>query len=120
MVASTWAEAADIGGMTPLAVSYRLSTPLELLSAKVPFETGNNVLDLLTKLADAAQREAKPRRVDWRVVEAEGGHALLRPTSEPDLAERAARGLVRGLATAEREAALDPAWDTASANIAQK
>lgn len=114
------AQTADTSEVTPLAVSYRLGTPLELMSAKVPFETGNNVLDLLTRLADAAQREAKPRRVDWRVVEALGGHAVLRPTSEPDLAERAARGLVRGLATAEREAALDPAWDGASATVAQR
>jgi hypothetical protein len=108
---------ADALVVSPVAVSYRLGTPLNMLPGRTPFATGEDVLDLLSSLARAGQREQKQRAVDWRVDEIDGVHAVFRPTNEPDLAERSAFDLVQGLAMAESQSALDPSWDLQAAKV---
>lgn len=108
---------ADVPVVSPVAISYRLGTPLKLLPGRAPFDTGGDVLELLASLARAGQRERTPRAVDWRVEETDGVRALLRPTNEPDLAERSAFDLVHGLAVAENESALDASWDLRAGRV---
>lgn len=111
---------ADRAYVQRLAISFALATPLDLLPAKTPFDTGSSVIDLLDKLTYAAQKDARPRKVNWRIVEGSGGGATLQPASDPDLASQAAVSLVRGLATAEKEPTLDPAWDLPAAAVAER
>lgn len=108
---------ADDLQVSPVAVSYRLGTPLLMLPGHAAFDTGSDVLHLLARLAQAGQRDRKVRAVDWRVEQTDGVHAVFRPTNEPDLAERSALDLVHGLAVAENESALDPSWDLQAAKV---
>lgn len=110
----------EMTGVQPPTISFALATPLDLLPAKTPFDTGSNVIDLLDKLALASQKEAKPRRVNWRLAQSGGGSATFRPVSNPDLAAEAAISMVRGLTIAESEPSLDRAWDLPAAAVAEK
>jgi hypothetical protein len=103
-----------------VVVSYSLATPLDQLPAKTVFSTGGDLLDLLARLASTAQRDRHPRTVQWRAREAGGGRAVLHPISEPDLAAQAATSLAQGLALAEEETSLHPAWDVPTAHVAER
>lgn len=119
MTEATTLDADDLA-VEPVLVSYSLATPLDQIPAETFFDTGGDVLHLLGRLAATAQRDRRPRRVQWRAREAGGGRAVLQPISEPELAAHAADSLVQGLATAEREVSLHPAWDVSSAAVAER
>lgn len=115
--------AADDGGATvttPVQLSYTLHTPLSQLRPEVVFGTGERIVGLLDRIQAAAQRERLPRRAEWRLADEGKRTVILRPISEPDLAELAAIVAVRGFSLAEQESRLDPAWDTRVADSARR
>lgn len=114
------ASPADGHVVERVLVSYSLATPLDQLPARTVFDTGGDVLHLLDRLTATAQRDRRPRKVRWRAREHRDGHAVLQPISEPDLAAGAAQSLVQGLAIAEQEVSLHPAWDIPAAAVAER
>ncbi len=98
--------------MEAVQIDYELETPLDQMPALTPFETGTDLLHLLAITADLEQfRDAKARKVDWRVHSVSGTSAALRSISEPDVASRAALSLVRGFNEAEETEQLPRGWN---------
>lgn len=98
--------------MEAVQIDYKLETPLDQLPALTPFQTGTDLLQLLAITADLEQfRDAKARKVEWRVHSVTGTSAELRSVSEPDVASKAALSLVRGFGEAEETERLPRGWN---------
>lgn len=107
--------------MDGVQISYELAVPLDQLPAATPFETGADLVHLLSIVGGLEQfQDDKPRKVDWRLANSIGGAATLRSQSEPDVANRAALSVVRGFGDAEEFEQLPPAWSLAAARRAER
>lgn len=107
--------------MEAVQISYELAVPLDQLPAATPFETGADLVQLLSILGGLEQfPDDKPRRVDWRLVSTSGGSATLRSHSDPDVASRAALSVVRGFGDAEESEQLPRAWSVAAGKRAER
>lgn len=107
--------------MDGVQISYELAVPLDQLPAATPFETGADLVRLLSIVGGLEQfQDDKPRKVDWRLANSRGGAATLRSHSEPDVASRAALSVVRGFGDAEEFEQLPQLWSVAAGKRAER
>jgi hypothetical protein len=102
-------------------IAYELAVPLDEMPAAVPFQTGADLMDLLSELSGLEQPgDLKRRRVDWRLDETTGRLASIRSISEPDLAQRTVISLVHGFEEVEQASHLPKSWSVRSGKTAAR